>query len=138
MRASRSRRLRAREDETSADLAALANLPAEIEERRGKLLDAIAEAERERGKAADDLAVAETALKEREKALREVQERLAEARESRARSEARLEGARERRTECARAIREQLDCMPEACLALAGLKARRSASAAVRGRGEAC
>ena len=34
--------LRAREEETSADLAALANLPAEIEARRGKLLDAIA------------------------------------------------------------------------------------------------
>jgi chromosome segregation protein len=82
----------------------------------------MANAERARAKAADDLAVAESALKEREKALREVQERLAEARESRARSEARLEGARERRTECARAIREQLDCMPEACLALAGLK----------------
>jgi len=114
--------LRARETETSTDLSALANLPAEIDERRGTLLETMANAERARAKAADDLAVAESALKEREKALREVQERLAEARESRARSEARLEGARERRTECARAIREQLDCMPEACLALAGLK----------------
>ncbi len=114
--------LRARETETSTDLSALANLPAEIEDRRGKLLETMSNAERARAKAADDLAVAESALKQREKALREVQERLAEARESRARSEARLEGARERRTECARAIREQLDCMPEACLALAGLK----------------
>jgi chromosome segregation protein len=51
-----------------------------------------------------------------------VQERLAEARETRARNEARLEAARERRSELARAIRDQLDCMPEACLALAGLK----------------
>ena len=40
--------LRAREEETSADLAALANLPAEIEQRRGKLIEAIAAAERER------------------------------------------------------------------------------------------
>jgi len=114
--------LRAREEETSADLAALANLPAEIEARRGKLLDAIASAERERGKAADDLAVAETDLKRFEKALREVQERLAEAREARARTEARLESARERRGECAHTIREQLDCAPEACLSLAALK----------------
>jgi len=114
--------LRAREEETSADLAALANLPAEIEQRRSKLFDAIAAAERERAKAGDDLAVAETALKGREKALREVQERLAEAREARARSEARLEGARERRSETAKAIRDQLDCAPEACLDLAGLK----------------
>ena len=114
--------LRAREEETSADLAALANLPAEIEQRRMKLFDAIAAAERERAKAADGLALAETDLKGREKALREVQERLAEARETRARNEARLEAARERRSETARAIRDQLDCTPEACLALAGLK----------------
>ncbi|HMK40973.1 MAG TPA: chromosome segregation protein SMC [Methyloceanibacter sp.] len=114
--------LRAREEETSADLATLANLPAEIEQRRCKLLDAIGAAERERSKAADDLALAETALKRLEKALREVQERLAGARENRARTEARLESARERRAECAHTVREQLDCAPEACLALAALK----------------
>jgi chromosome segregation protein len=114
--------LRARKDETSADLAALTNLPAEIEQRRSKLLDAIATAERERGKAADDLALAETDLKRLEKALREVQERLAGARENRARTEARLESARERRAECAHTIREQLDCAPEDCLSLAALK----------------
>jgi chromosome segregation protein len=114
--------LRAREEETSADLAALANLPAEIEQRRMKLFDAIAAAERERARAADDLALAETALKEQEKALREVQEHLAGAREMRARNEARLEGARERRSEAARAIRDQLGCAPEECLAQAGSK----------------
>ncbi len=114
--------LRARKQETSADLEALANLPAEIEERRGKLMDAIAEAERERAKAADDLAVAETALKAQEKSLRAVQEKLAEAREGKARGEARLEGARERRSSLARLIREQLDCAPEECLTRANLK----------------
>ncbi len=114
--------LRARKEETSADLEALANLPAEIEERRSKLMDAITEAERERAKAADDLAVAETALKAQEKSLRAVQEKLAEAREGKARSEARLEAARERRSEMAHTIREQLDCAPEECLAKANLK----------------
>ena len=114
--------LRAREAETRSDLAALSNLPAEIEQRRGRLLDTITAAERERSKAADRLALAETELKRREKALREVQEQLAAAREARARSGALLESARERRSETAHAIREQLDCAPEACLALAGWK----------------
>lgn len=114
--------LSARKQETSSDLEALANLPAEIDERRGKLLDTIAEAERERAKAADDLAVAETALKVQDKALRAVQEQLAEARETRAACEARLEAARERRAETAHVIREQLDCAPEECLARAELK----------------
>ncbi len=113
--------LRARKEETSADLEALVNLPAKIEERRGKLMEAIDEAERERAKAADDLAVAETALKEEDKALRAVQEKLAEAREAKAGGEARLEGARERRSELARLVREQLDCTPEECLARANL-----------------
>ena len=68
------------------------------------------------------MAIAETALKAQEKLLREVQERLSAARETRARSEARLESARERRGDCARAIRDQLDCAPEGCLTLAGVK----------------
>ena len=114
--------LRAREAETRSDLSALANLPAEIEQQRGRLLDAISAAERERSKSADDLALAETELERREKALREVQEKLAIARETWARNEARLEAARERRGETAHAIREQLDCTPEACLQLAGVK----------------
>jgi chromosome segregation protein len=114
--------LRAREEETSADLATLANFPAEIDQRRTKLLDAIASAEHERSKAADALALAETGLKNHEKVLRDVQEKLAEAREARARNEARLEAARERRSDAAHAIREQLECAPEACLELAGLK----------------
>ena len=114
--------LRAREAETRSDLSALANLPAEIEQQRGRLLDAISAAERERSKSADDLALAETELERREKALREVQEKLAIARETWARNEARLEAARERRSETAHAIREQLDCTPEACLQLAGVK----------------
>ena len=114
--------LRARKDETSTDLEALANLPAEIEARRGKLMEAVAEAEKERAKAADVLAKAETALKEQEKALRAVQETLAEARERKAGGEARLEGARERRGTLAHLIREQLDCAPEDCLPRANQK----------------
>jgi chromosome segregation protein len=114
--------LRARKEETRVDLEALVNLPQQIEERRGKLMDSIAGAERERAKAADDLAEAETALKEQDKALRAVQEQLSGTREGKARGEARLEAARERRSELARLIREQLDCTPEECLGRAHLK----------------
>jgi len=114
--------LRARKEETRTDLEGLVNLPAQIEERRSKLMDAIAEAERERAKAADDLAVADTALKEQDKALRAVQEQLSEARERKAGGEARLDGARTRRSELGRLIREQLTCAPEECLARANLK----------------
>jgi len=110
-----------RKSETTTDLEALAKLPAEIEERRGKLMDSIAEAERDRAKAADDLAEAETALREQDKALRAVQESLSSAREGKARSEARLEGARERRSDLARLIREQIDCTPEECLPRANM-----------------
>lgn len=111
-----------RKNETATDLEALAKLPAEIEERRMKLMNSIAEAERDRSKAADDLAVAETALREQDKALRAVQERLSTARETKARGEARLEGARERRSGLARLIREQVDCAPEECLPRANHK----------------
>ena len=69
MRASRSRPCAPARPRRAADLAALANLPAEIEQRRGRLLDAIAAAERERSKAADDLALAETELKRARESL---------------------------------------------------------------------
>jgi chromosome segregation protein len=51
-----------------------------------------------------------------------VQERRSAARVTRARTEAGLESARERRGVCARAIRDQLDCAPEGCLALANVQ----------------
>lgn len=111
-----------RKNETSSDLEVLAKLPAEIEDRRGKLENTIAEAGRDRAKAADDLALAETALREQDKALRAVQERLSGSRETKARGEARLEGARERRSGLARLIREQIDCAPEECLPRANQK----------------
>jgi chromosome segregation protein len=114
--------LNARQAETQEELASLANLPADIADRRSRLEDAIAAAERERSHAADALATGETELKQRDKHLREAQERLSAAREARARAEAKLEASRERRSEVAHQIREQLDCAPEGCLALAEVK----------------
>ena len=114
--------LKARLAETRTELESLADMPARIEDRRGKLLTALSGAERERQVAGDALAAADNALKAGVQALRAVQGAVTEARESRARTEARLEGARTRRQDVARQIREALGVAPEGCLAMAGLE----------------
>ena len=114
--------LNARLADTRTELESLADMPARIEARRGKLLTALSAAERERQVAGDALAAAETALKAGVQALRTAQAGVTEARESRARTEARLEGARTRRQDVARHIREALGVAPEGCLAVAGLE----------------
>ncbi len=114
--------LKARLAETRGELESLADMPARIEERRGKLLTALSGAERERQVAGDALATVDNALKASVQALRAAQGSVTEARESRARTEARLEGARTRRQDVARHIREALGVAPEGCLAVAGLE----------------
>ena len=111
--------LKARLDEAKTELQSLADMPAKIEERRGKLLSALSEADRERQTAADALAEADGALKAGVQALRAAQGTVTEARETRARTEARLEGARTRRQDVARQIRDALGVAPEGCLAVA-------------------
>jgi len=111
--------LKVRLTEAQAELQSLADMPARIEERRGKLLSALSDAERERQVAADALAEAESLLKAGVQALREAQAAVADARETRARTEAKLEGARTRRQDVARQIRESLGVAPEGCLAVA-------------------
>ncbi len=115
--------LEARRAETAAELATLADLPEMIDDKRRKLLDELARAERERCDAADRLAATDTAHRNAAQALKAAQGEVATAREARARVEARLEGARQRRQEEARRIHEQLDVVPEGCLALAGHEA---------------
>jgi chromosome segregation protein len=114
--------LKARLTETQTELESLADMPARIEDRRGKLLTALSAAERERQVAGDTLAAADTALKTGVQVLRTAQGAVTEARERRARTETRLEGARTRRQDVARHIREALGVAPEGCLAVAGLE----------------
>ena len=114
--------LKARLDEAKTELQSLADMPAKIEERRGKLLSALSEADRERQTAADALAEADHALKAGVQALRAAQGAVTEARETRARTEARLEGARTRRQDVARQIRDALGVAPESCLAVAEIE----------------
>ncbi len=99
-----------------------------VEQQRQKLMTELGKAEADRQAAADALAAAETAHREAAQALRAAQGAVADEREGRARAEARLEGARVRRSEEARKIRDALGCAPEACLALAQLRAGRPAS----------
>jgi chromosome segregation protein len=114
--------LKARRTEAEGELQGLADMPAKIEAKRGKLLSALSDAERERQGAADRLTLAETAAKEAVQALRAAQGSVSEAREGKARTEARLEGARTRRQDVSRQIRDALGVAPEACLAAAELE----------------
>ena len=114
--------LKSRLEETRSELATLADMPAQIAERRQKLLSALSDADRERQVAADVLAEADNALKAGIQALRATQASVAEAREDRARTEARLEGARTRRQDVARHIREALGVAPEGCLQVAEIE----------------
>ncbi|MBC8049743.1 MAG: AAA family ATPase [Chitinophagales bacterium] len=114
--------LEARVGEVRTELAALADLPAQVAERRDRLLTELSKAEGERRAAADKLAAADTTLRDSDRALREIQASLGAARETRARVEARLEAVREKRADQVRLTREHLECSVEECLALAGLE----------------
>jgi chromosome segregation protein len=111
--------LKARLVETESELQSLADVPAMLEEKRGKLMSALSDAERERQAAADALAEADMALRASVQALRAAQGAVSEAREGRARTEAKLESARTRRQDVSRQIRETLGITPEGCLEMA-------------------
>lgn len=115
--------LRGRLPELRSELAALADLPAQVEESRQRLLGEHAEVERQRTEAADRFAAAETAFKAAVQALKAVQGRLGQFREQRARLEAKLEAARVRRAEDVRKAQEALGLDPQDCLDVAGLPA---------------
>ena len=111
--------LRARLPDIRAELATLADLPAQIANSRQKLLDELTSLERQRDEAAHKLASADAALKSAVLALKSAQGLVGQHRESRARLEARLEAARNRRAEDVRKSREALELDPPDCLALA-------------------
>ena len=106
-----------------ADLDVLAELPAQIDERRQLLLSELSKAESARKEAADQLAAAEGDMKTAAHAIRIAQATLAAEREALARVETKLEAARTRRQDEARRIRETFDIAPENCLTLAEIEA---------------
>jgi chromosome segregation protein len=95
------------------DLASLADLPAQFEAKRTKLMNAASQAEDERKVAADALAEAENNMRARDNDLREASEALGNTREEHARVGARSEAAEARVAEATQRITEALECKPE-------------------------
>ncbi len=81
------------------------------------MLDKTAEIETLRRAAADKLQLAETAVLEADRALKVVEGTLMDAREDRVRAEAHAEQQAANEAALTQAIRERLDCAPDACLA---------------------
>ena len=104
---------------TAGEFAQSNDAPAEIEARRGALLDQLQLAEQARSKAGDHLVEAETALAEADRLVHHTLGQLSEARESRARAEERVSAAAERRSAIESRIREELACQPADALAIA-------------------
>jgi chromosome segregation protein len=110
-------------EEAATEREKLADAPNEFLALRRTLLNQIEAAEENRKAAADVRAKAETELADLDKKARASFEQLGVVREEKARSEARLEAARARRDEVTRHIASDLQCAPEALIALAGVKA---------------
>jgi chromosome segregation protein len=102
---------------TRTERDSLAARPGEIAAERSALLGKTAEVEALRRAAADKLALAETAVLEADRALKAVEATLMSAREDRVRAEAHAEQQAANEAALTQAIRERLDCAPDACLA---------------------
>ncbi len=93
--------------------------PAEIDEKRGRLLDQIAIAETRRNDDADALATGQQLAQDTDKAAKAADHEAAEAREARARLEAQAEAAAERVEESAALAHETCECAPDELLGVA-------------------
>ena len=111
--------LGSRHQAASADLERVSGEPAQIEERKSRLIELIQVAEADRKTKADALAQAENSLAVADREAREIQAALSEVREAQARQEANRENANEREAEIGRKIRDILQVEPDKALALA-------------------
>lgn len=111
-----------RKIQVTAALQDLKNRPAEIAERRERLLDQIQKAEVDRNKAADQLAKVENELSEQDRLARLVNEDLLDAREKRVRIDAEMEAHGERKRDLAHEIGQTFQCPPPLVLAQAGIE----------------
>jgi chromosome segregation protein len=120
--ATRIAEINARLDATKTALDAAEALPAQIEEKRGGLLDQIGAAEERRREAADALAVAVAHSAETDRAAKAADAASAEAREARARLEAQSEAAIARVEEAVLLAQETCNAAPEDLPAIAEFK----------------
>ena len=102
-----------RRDELGTSLEQAEAVPAQLQVKRGALLDAIGAAEAARAQAADARAEAETHLSEADKLAKAAETALSSAREERARADAMLESETARISELRARIRDELECVPE-------------------------
>jgi chromosome segregation protein len=119
---SRLSEIAARRDAARRDHQSALAAPAEIERKRGALLDQIAAAEAARNAAGDALAAALSRAQEADRAAKLADAAAAEARESRARLEAQEEAAMARVEEAAALARETCNASPEDLPAIAEFK----------------
>ncbi len=117
--ANRTAEIAGRLEATASALGAAQDLPAQIEEKRGALLDQIGAAEMRRRDAGDTLAVAVSAAADADRAARTADAASAEAREARARLEAQSEAAVARAEEAALLAQETCNAAPEDLPAIA-------------------
>jgi chromosome segregation protein len=108
--------LAGRKTRSEEELAAAAEVPAELAEERETLADNIEAAETRRTAAADALAGAETAMRAAVAAERDAERDASAAREARAAAEARAEAAREAVAAAAERIEEALEATPQQLL----------------------
>jgi chromosome segregation protein len=111
-----------RRDELSASLEQAEAVPAQLQVKRGALLDAIGSAESARAEAADARAEAEARLAEADKHAKTAEAALSSAREERARAAAMLESETTRIEELRTRIRDELESVPEELVERAEIK----------------
>ncbi len=115
--------LTVRRAEDERELAALSQLPAQINAKRQALNSQLTKAQEQCKLAADQLQQGENTLREIDKSLQDMQAQAATAREHRAACEARLDAASTRLDEHKQLIKSELDCAPEDCLQKAAFDA---------------
>src|SRR6185437_9638749 len=101
-----------RQDELAGELAAAEQVPEQIAQKRGALLDAIVAAETARNEASDARQQAESVLIEADKEAKGAEATLSTAREERARAQALSEAAAQRIEELKTRIQDELECAP--------------------------
>lgn len=116
---SRIAEIASRLEAAKAALTEAAAMPAQIEEKRGALLDQIGAAETRRREAGDALALAVAAAADADRAAKAADAASAEAREARARLEAQSEAAIARVEEAALLAQETCNAAPEDLPAIA-------------------
>jgi chromosome segregation protein len=113
--------LESRQAEATTEEARLSALPAEIAEKRERLLSEKQNAETARSEAAHALSQAENMLRDADRTLKSAESELARVREERVRKEAAIEQGKQTCKVVAERIAERLECTPDQIPEVAGI-----------------